>query len=273
MSMRRATILGLALAAVVSVGCGPSVPDPSDAALHDGGHAAPIPDAGCECSSSQTGRRTQESACGDYEQTRTCDGCKWLAWQGAPGCVCTPGEVGEEREVEGGEGCMKGIKVEREVCNDEGTRYDIVLASDFDGSRVDCIAGITEERESIGECGTFKQTRSCDNNCMPGSWLGTDDSCACEYQGGSNWQECATPQGVDCGWQYCSSAGDWYPCATNPNKPARCQPGTFCAPICIAGDVKACQGETVTLPCEGDRFKRCTCQSDGRFNCSLTCFG
>lgn len=246
----------------------------SEAGITDGGDAALVPAAGCDCAPSQTSRRTQESACGDYEQTRGCDGCDWLEWAGAPpNCACTPGEVGKERSVEGGNGCAKGVRTEREVCNEEGSGYDWTAVSEFDGSRVDCVAGVTDRRNNDGTCGTFEQQRSCNENCTPGVWIGTDDSCACEHQGGTNWQECATPQGPDCGWQYCSPDSEWFPCATNPNRPERCQPGSFCIPICKAGDVEACQGETVTLPCEEERFKRCTCESDGRFACSLACFG
>lgn len=248
------------------LGCGSGADDA------DAGADGTVP--GCACAPGQTGRRTQESACGDYEQTRACDGCQWLAWEGdTANCGCSPGEEGKEREVEGGEGCSTGVRVEREVCREDGSGYDWEAVSDYDGSLKPCEAGSTETREDIGECGGFTQSRACGDGCVPGEWVGTDDSCQCAYMGGTNYQACATPKGADCGWQFCSSAGEWFPCATNPNMPARCQTGSVCTPICRAGDVRACKGESVTLPCDGDRFKRCTCQSNGSFMCSLSCFG
>lgn len=230
----------------------------------------------CACSGAASEMRDVTGRCGVYQESRTCDGCEWSAWAGqSPACTCTPGQVGETRQAEGGEGCDKGVRTEREVCNEAGTRYEWEPQGDYDGSLKGCEPGLTESRGANGACGSYSQTRECSQTCEPGEWS-ADTSCNCTYGDGMNTRACATDNGDDCGVQTCQAEGKWGACEDNPDAPESCEP---CTPVCksaasTSSEPTVCEGKRGTGPCpNGSGYASCTCRANGSWgSCGTVCF-
>lgn len=281
MHMIKPAVLAYAFFGLAAVACASSDPQvtkrsESDASLSD----AAVPDgmtedaSSCACEGSAIETRQVSGTCGAYEESRSCDGCGWSGWQGqSPTCNCTPGQVGQTRQVEGGEGCNKGVRTEREICNETGTQYAWMPQGDFDGSLRDCTAGLTESRGASGACGSYTQTRECSASCELGAWS-RDSSCNCSFRDGSNTQVCATKDGDDCGLRACQQDGTWGPCEDNPNAGEACEP---CTPVCTTAMASAptiCAGERGVSDCpRGSGYASCVCQANGSWtNCSSVCF-
>lgn len=270
-----------AIVGALAIGCASSEPGTTrrpvadasvDASATPDGNDTPDSSApSCACSGVEVEVREVTGTCGAYQETRVCDGCDWGLWQGqSPECSCTPGQMGESRQAEGGEGCNKGIRSETEVCNSAGTRYEWVGQGEFDGSLKDCEAGLTESRPRQGACGSYSQTRDCSQSCEPGEW-GEDTSCNCTFGAGSNERACDTDNGEGCGLQACGEDNKWGSCEDNPEAPAECEP---CTPVCTTafGDM-VCETERGTQNCNSGGYKLCTCQANGSWtDCATACF-
>jgi hypothetical protein len=85
---------------------------------------------------------------------------------GAEG-TCNPGEVQGLRTVNGGEGCEAGAREEALTCLGDGTGFDWVATTDFDGSDRQCEGGTVESRES----GCWEEVRTCaPETCTWSAW-------------------------------------------------------------------------------------------------------